>query len=131
MRKLSTTMELPGQSLSFGNKITCLVSRDMTFFVHKTAFTAQCFVHAPSMHSIRQCRLDEQMISSDKLAYHMQCHDKNRLWKEVYIRNRSKSTLSNYNDGVTGEITIANQWKHHYSSLLNSLSNTAGKDNVC
>ena len=39
--------------------------------------------------------------------------------------------MSNYIGGVTGEITIANQWKDHYSSLLNSLSNTADKHDVC
>ena len=39
--------------------------------------------------------------------------------------------MSNYIGGVTGEITIANQWKDHHSSLLNSLSNTADKHDVC
>ena len=29
------------------------------------------------------------------------------------------------------KINIANQWKDHYSSLLNSSSNTADKDDVC
>ena len=38
------------------------------------------------MDALRQCRLDEQMISSDKLAYHMQCHDENRFWKEITIK---------------------------------------------
>ena len=82
-------------------------------------------------YALRQCRLDEQMISSDKLAYHMQCHGENRFWKEITIRNRSKSTLSNCIDGATGESNIANQGKDHYSSLLNSSSNTADKDDVC
>ena len=62
--------------------------------------------------------------------YHMQCHDENRIWKEINIRNKSKSTLSNCIDRATGEITIANQWKDHYSSLLNSSSNTTDKDDV-
>ena len=70
-------------------------------------------------------------ISIDKLAYHMQCHDENRFWKEITIRNRFKSTLSNCIDGATGEINIANQWKDHYSSLFNSSSNTADKDDAC
>ena len=34
-------------------------------------------------------------------------------------------------DRATGEINIANQWKYHYSSLWNSSSNTADKDDVC
>ena len=94
-------------------------------------FRAMSSARARFKYALRQCRLDEQMISSDKLAYHMQCHDENRFWKEITIRNRSKSTLSNCIDGATGEINIANQWKDHYSSLLNSLSNAADKDDVC
>ena len=62
--------------------------------------------------------------------YHMQCYDENRIWKEINIRNKSKSTLSNCIDRATGEIDIANQWKDHYSSLLNSSSNTTDKDDV-
>ena len=94
-------------------------------------FRAMSSARARFKYALRQCRLDEQMISSDKLAYHMQCHDENRFWKEITIRNRSKSTLSNCIDGATGESNIANQWKDHYSSLLNSSSNTADKDDVC
>ena len=40
-----------------------------------------------------------------------------------------KSTLSNCIDGTTGEIAIANQ--DHYSTLLNSSSNIADKEDVC
>ena len=94
-------------------------------------FRAMSSASARFKYALRQCRLDEQMISSDKLAYHMQCHDENRFWKEITIRNRSKSTRSNCIDGATGEINIANQWKDRYSSLLNSSSNTAYKDDVC
>ena len=85
-------------------------------------FRAMSSARARFKYALRQCRLDEQMISSGKLAYHMQCHDENRFWKEITIRNRSKSTLSNCIDGATGESNIANQWKDHYSSLLNSSS---------
>ena len=94
-------------------------------------FRAMSSARARFKYALRQCRLDEQTISSDKLAYHMQCHDENRFWKEITIRNKSKSTLSNCIDGATGESNIANQWKDHYSSLLNSSSNTADKDDVC
>ena len=56
---------------------------------------------------------------------------KTGFWKEINMRNRSKFMLSNCNDEATVEINIGNQWKDHYSSLLNSLSNTADKDDVC
>ena len=39
--------------------------------------------------------------------------------------------MSNCIDGTTGKIAIANQWKDHYSTLLNSSSNIADKEDVC
>ena len=39
--------------------------------------------------------------------------------------------MSNCLIGTTGEIAIANQWKDHCSTLLNSSSNIAAKENVC
>ena len=63
--------------------------------------------------------------------HYMQCRDINSFWKDISIHNKSKSTLSNCIDGTTGEITIANQWKDHYSTLLNSSSNIADKVDVC
>ena len=41
------------------------------------------------------------------------------------------SLQSNCIDGTTGEIAIANQWKDHYSTVLNSPSNIADKEDVC
>ena len=91
----------------------------------RPVFGAMSSARVRFKYALRQCRLDEQMISSDKLAYHMHCHDENRFWKEINIRDRSKSKLSNCVDRATGEINIVNQWKDYYSSLWNSSSNTA------
>ena len=66
-----------------------------------------------------------------RLAKYMQCHDVNNSWKTINIRNKSKATLSNCIAGTSGEINIANMWKDHYSSLLNSSSNITDKDDVC
>ena len=82
-------------------------------------------------YALRQCRLDEQMIYSNRLAKYMQCHDVNNFWKTINIRNKSKATLSNCIAGTSGETNIANVWKDHYSSLLNSSSNITDKDDVC
>ena len=82
-------------------------------------------------YALRQCRLDEQMIYSNRLANYMQCHDVNNFWKTINIRNKSKATLSNCIAGTSGETNIANMWKDHYSSLLNSSSNVTDKDDVC
>ena len=71
------------------------------------------------------------MIRSNKLANYMQCHDLNNFWKEIALRNKSKSTQSNCIAGISGETDIANLWKDHYCSLLNSSTNLADKDVVC
>ena len=81
--------------------------------------------------ALRQCKLDEQMIRSNKLANYMQCHDLNNFWKEIALRNKSKSTQSNCIAGISGETDIANLWKNHYCSLLKSSTNITDKDVVC
>ena len=94
-------------------------------------FREMSIARARFKHALKQCRLDEKMIHSNKLAYYMQCRDINSFWKDIAIHNTSKSTLSNCIDGTTGEIAIANQWKDHYSTLLNSSSNIADKEDAC
>ena len=94
-------------------------------------FREMSIARARFKHALKQCRLDEKMIHSNKLAYYMQCRDINSFWKDIAIHNKSKSTLSNCIEGTTGEIAIANQWKDHYSTLLNSSSNIADKEDVC
>ena len=81
-------------------------------------------------YSLRQCRLDEQCISSENLASSMHCHDLNNFWKNISLLNKSKSTLSNCINGTTGEGDIANLWKNHYSILLNSSKDDSSKDFV-
>ena len=71
-------------------------------------------------YALRQCRLDEQCISSENLASSMQCHDVNNFWKNISLLNTSKSTLANCINGTTEEGDIADLWKNHYSILLNS-----------
>ena len=81
--------------------------------------------------ALRQCRLDEQCISSENLASSMQCHDVNKFWKNISLLNKSKSTLSNCINGTTGKGDIANLCKNHYSILLNSSKDVSSKDFVC
>ena len=71
------------------------------------------------------------MIRSNKLANYMQCHDLNNFWKEIALRNKSKSTQSTCVAGISDETDIANLWKDHYCSLLNSSTNISDKDVVC
>ena len=46
-------------------------------------FRAMSSARARFKYALRQCRLDELMISSDKLAYHMQCHDETGFGKKL------------------------------------------------
>ena len=96
-------------------------------------FRAMSTLRARFKYALRQCRLDEQMIHSNKLANYMQCHDLNNFWKEIALRNKSKSTQSNCIAGIFGETDIANLWKDHlvYCSILNSSTNISDKDVVC
>ena len=81
-------------------------------------------------YALRQCRLHELTISSTKLADSMDNHDVDSFWKDIRERNTSKSTMSNCTEGITGEDDIANFWRDHYGSLLNSSLNTTSKESV-
>ena len=77
-------------------------------------------------YALRQCRLDERLISSNKLANHMQRHDIDAFRK----RTKSKAALSNCIDGITGDADIAGMWRRHYEQLLNDSSNETSKFTV-
>ena len=93
-----------------------------------SSFRAISTARARFRYALRQCRLDEQMIRSNKLANYMQCHDLKNFWKEIALRNKSKSTQSNCIAGISGETDIANLWNDHDCSLLNSSTNITDKD---
>ena len=81
-------------------------------------------------YALRQCRLDERLISNNKLANHMQRHDINAFWKDIRKHTKSKAALSNCIDGITGEADIAGMWGRHYEQLLNDSSNESSKFTV-
>ena len=57
-------------------------------------FRAMSTARARFKYALRQCRLDEQMIRSNKLANYMQCHDLNNFWKEiVYVTSLNQHSL--------------------------------------
>ena len=61
--KSNTTMKLPVPNSSFGNNMprSGPIFREMSI------------ARARFKHALKQCRLDEKMIHSNKLAYYMQC----------------------------------------------------------
>ena len=46
-----------------------------------------------SKYALKQCRLDEQIIRSNKLANYMQFHDLNNFWKEIEELRRKNRQL--------------------------------------
>ena len=81
--------------------------------------------------SFAQCRLDELTISSTKLADSMDNNDVDSFWKHIRKCNKSKSTMSNCIESITGEADIAKFWRDHHGRLLNSSMNTTSKESVC
>ena len=81
-------------------------------------------------YALRQCKLDERLIVSEKLADHMKNHEINDFWKDIRKHGKSKSALSNCIDGVTGENAIADLWRDHYESLLNDSTHHDEKADV-
>ena len=89
---------------------------------HGPIYHAMRSARAQFKYALRQCQLDERLISSNKLANHMQRHDVNALWKDIRKHTKSKSALSNCIDGIR-EADIAAMWGRHYEQLLNDSSN--------
>ena len=94
---------------------------------HRPIYHAMRSARAQFKYALRQCRLDERLISSNKLANHMQRHDINAFWKDIRKHTKSKAALSNSIDGITGEADIAGLWGRHYEQLLNDSSNESSK----
>ena len=97
---------------------------------HGPIYHAMRSARAQFKYALRQCRLDERLISCNKLANHMQRHDINAFWKDIRKHTKSKAALSNCIDGITGEADIAGMWGHHYEQLLNDNSNESSKFTV-
>ena len=79
-------------------------------------------------YALRQCILDERLISSNTLANHIQRHaNVNAFLKDIRKHTKSKSALSNCIAGITGEADIADMWGSHDEQLLNDSSNETSK----
>ena len=97
---------------------------------HGPIYHAMRSARAQFKYALRQCKLDERLILSNKLANHMQRHDVDAFWKDIRKHTKSKSALSNCIDGITGEADIADMWGRHYEQLLNDSSNETSKITV-
>ena len=56
-----------------------------------------------------------------------ECND---FWKEIKALNPKKEFLPLTVGGTSGESTIANLWKDHFSAIANSIGSTDNRDQV-
>ena len=74
--------------------------------------------------AMRFIRSHENSLRKDSLAKKLLCKNDKEFWKEIK-RTRSKVSLPNVIDGVTGSDSIVNMWRSHYNDLFNCIK----KDN--
>ena len=74
--------------------------------------------------SLRQCYKDKERIKTDAIANHFLTKDTKAFWKEIKKLNNNKIPISDTICGITGENQIAQKWRDHFKSLLNSCSNS-------
>ena len=69
-------------------------------------------------------------MKADALARPMMNNDMNEFWKDVKKNTNSNVSLATNVDGSVGDTEIAEMWKCHYKSLLNSVQNEEFKKSV-
>ena len=58
---------------------------------HGSIYHAMRSSRARFKYALRQCKLDERLIVSEKLADHMKNHEINDFWKDIRKHSKSKS----------------------------------------
>ena len=69
------------------------------------------------------CQHNENQMRADALAQSMMNNDMTESWKDVKQNTISNVSLATNVDGSVGDTEIAEMWKYHYKSLLNSVQN--------
>jgi hypothetical protein len=70
--------------------------------------------------SLRQCKLDKDRIKCDKLAEKLVNKNNNDFWNEVKKIKKNTSSMAAAVGSARGEAAIAQMWKKHFQTLLNS-----------
>ena len=91
---------------------------------HGFEFEAMRRSRAIFKSSLRQCYKDKDRIKIDAIAKHFLTKETKAFWKEIRKVNNSRVPISDTICGITGESQIAQKWKDHFKSLLNSCSNS-------
>ena len=80
--------------------------------------------------ALKYCQQNEIKMRADSLARSMMNNDMTGFWKDVHKITNSKVPLATKVDGCVGDTNIAEMWKCHYKSLLNSVENKNCKKSV-
>ena len=80
--------------------------------------------------ALKFCQNNVNQMKADALARSMMNNDMNEFWKDVKKNTNSNVSLATNVDGSVGDTEIANMWKCHYKSLLNSVQNEESKKSV-
>ena len=80
--------------------------------------------------ALKYCQQNETIMQANALAESMMNNDMNGFWKDVHKITNSKVPLATKVDGCVGDAKIAEMWKCHYKSLLNSVQSGNSKNSV-
>ena len=80
--------------------------------------------------ALKYCQQNETIMRANALAESMMNNDMNGFWKDVHKITNSKVPLATKVDGCVGDAKIADMWKCHYKSLLNSVQSRNSKNSV-
>jgi len=81
--------------------------------------------------ALRQCRVEKDRCVSDSLAEKLLKRDHGSFWKDVKaVSNSNIKIRATTIDGTTGEKDITENWRQHYSTLLNTSHDSKNKTKV-
>ena len=72
--------------------------------------------------ALRRCKASESKAHADSLARKLLMKDTKSFWAEIKrLNGKSSAPIASTIGNCTGPNAIAEQWKNHYSSILNSV----------
>ena len=91
-------------------------------------FETMKITRARFKHALRLCRSQSEQLESDSMASSLsQCNHRD-FWKRVNRKKNASVGTANTVKGISGDKNIAEFWRDHYNSLLNSVHD--GNDGV-
>ncbi len=97
---------------------------------HGYEFEQMQATRAQFKYALRQCVANEEQIKSDNLASALGNKDMCSFWKDVKHISKNRCSVVNTVGGCTGEENVADMWRIHFNSLLNSVTQTSQKSVV-